>query len=325
MLVALTGTLLLYRVELLQLSYPQLNLAQWPTQQQATQILDTYTEGYAYLPRKANPWLEVVLPDGTRHYYNGAGERILERPYLGDLVSIMVAFHHHLLLNEFGKDLLGYLGLAALVISITGIIRWWPKRWHRRLLRINWHWPWQRGFAGTLFKSHKVLGSVLFVPLFISLLTGTAIMYASIVGTTLESLFPQQQMAPYRVIQPDNLAPAHTWQQRLAIAKQLYPDLTPQLISISGHSVRLTFPGEWHPNGRSVLKFDATTGALVSHSDVRNSSQGYLLSQMIYPLHVAAVGGIAWLVVVLVGGIALILLPITGIYFWCWRRHQLYL
>lgn len=119
MLVALTGTLLLYRVELLQLSYPQLNFAQWPTQQQATQILDTYTEGYAYLPRKANPWLEVVLPDGTRHYYNGAGERILERPYLGDLVSIMVAFHHNLLLNEFGKDLLGYLGLAALVISIT--------------------------------------------------------------------------------------------------------------------------------------------------------------------------------------------------------------
>lgn len=89
--------------------------------------------------------------------------------------------------------------------------------------------------------------------------------------------------------------------------------------------MRLTFPGEWHPNGRSVLKFDATTGALVSHSDVRNSSQGYLLSQMIYPLHVAAVGGIAWLVVVLVGGIVLILLPITGIYFWCWRQYQLYL
>jgi len=111
----------------------------------------------------------------------------------------------------------------------------------------------------------------------------------------------------------------------LAIAKQLYPDLTPQLISISGHSVCLTFPGEWHPNGRSVLKFDAITGALVSHSDVRNSSQGYLLSQMIYLLHVAAVGGIAWLVVVLVGGVALILLPITGIYFWCWRHYQLYL
>lgn len=321
-LVALTGTLLLYRVELLQLTYPQLQLPQWPSQQQTALVLDQYTEGYAYMPREANPWLEIVLPDGARHYYNAHGERVLERPYLGDFVSIMVAFHHHLLLDELGKDLLGWLGLGALMIAITGIIRWWPKHWSRRLVKIRWQWPWQRGFAGTLFQLHKVAGSLLFVPLIVGLATGTAIMYAGAVSKTLELVFPQQQSAPY---QPAPLAAdikATTWQQRFDVTAMLYPDLTPQLISMSNHSVRLTYPGEWHPNGRSSVTFDAQTGAVLKSYDVRNATLGYALSQMVYPVHVAAIGGVSWLVVVLIGGIALMVLPLSGIYFWCWRQYR---
>lgn len=322
MLVALTGTLLLFRVELLQLSYPQLQLKQLPNQQQTAQVLDSYTEGYAYMPREANPWIEVVLPNGTRHYHNEHGVRVLERPYLSDLVSIMVAFHHHLILKDTGKTLLGYIGIGALLISLTGIIRWWPKHWSRRLVKVRWQWPWQRGFAGSLFQLHKVLGSLLFVPLLIGLVTGTAIMYAGAVGKALEWLMPTPQTAPYEPSVAANIEPAMSWQQRFAVAASIYPDLTPQLVSISNHSVRLTFPGEWHPNGRSSLKFDPKTGRLLESYDVRNATQGYLISQMIYPVHVAAVGGVAWLTVVFIGGIALIILPLSGIYFWCWRQYR---
>lgn len=322
MLVALTGTLLLYRVELLQLSYPQLQLQQLPTPAQSAIVFDRYTVGYAYMPRPANPWIEIVQPDGARHYYNSDGERILERAYLGDLVSVMVAFHHHLILDELGKDLLGYISLLALLIALTGIIRWWPRRWSWRLVKIRWQWPWQRGFAGTLFQMHKVFGSLLFFPLFIGLVTGAAIMYAGAVGAALQWALPQQQSAPYAIASLTEYLPAKNWQQRLQRAEDIFPDLTPQLISLSQHSIRMTSPNEWHPNGRSVVQFDEITGEVIKAYDVRSASQGYLISQMIYPIHVAAIGGTWWLSVVFIGGLALIILPLSGIYFWCWRQYR---
>ncbi|WP_339879979.1 PepSY-associated TM helix domain-containing protein [Pseudidiomarina gelatinasegens] len=321
-LVALTGTMLLYKVELLQLSYPQLRLQQLPTKQTAAQVFDRYHDGYAYMPREANPWLEVVRPDGTRHYYNATGERILERPYLSDLVGIMVEFHHHLLLKDLGKELLGYIGIAGLALLITGILRWWPRHWSRRLLTIRWAWPWQRGFAATLFQLHKVVGSVLFVPVLIGMITGVAIMYSAAVGSALTALAPHQQPQPVTEQQWLEVAPAQSWQQRFARAKQLLPEHQPQLISLSNLSLRMTFPGEWHPNGRSHVQFNAETGRVRSVYDLRYDSKGYQVSQMIFPVHVAAVGGLPWLMAVLLGGLALIILPLSGIYFWCWRHYK---
>jgi Uncharacterized iron-regulated membrane protein len=321
-LVALTGTLLLFKVELLQWSYPQLRLNQLPTEQTAAQVFNRYTEGYAYMPRDANPWLEVVMPTGARHYYNANGERILERPYLGDLVGVMVEFHHHLLLKELGKTMLGYIGIVGLILLITGIIRWWPRRWTQRIFTIRWMWPWQRGFAGTLFQLHKVAGSVLFIPVFIGMLTGTAIMYAAAVSSGLTALAPEQQPQPLTAHQWQQVAPAQNWQQRFDRAHQLLPEHQVRLVSLSNLSLRMTFPGEWHPNGRSHVQFDAQTGAVTSVYDLRYDSLGYQLSQMIFPVHVAAVGGLPWLIVVLFGGLALIILPLSGIYFWCWRQYK---
>lgn len=319
-LVALTGTLLLYKVELLQFSYPQLQLTQLPSTQTAAQVFDRYSDGYAYMPRSENPWIEVVRPDGARHYYNGDGERVLERAYLSDLVSVLVAFHHHLLLHDLGKQLLGYIGLAGIVLLITGILRWWPRHWSRRLFSVRWAWPWQRGFSVTLFQLHKVLGSTLFLPVLVGVITGTAIMYATQVSAMLTAISPQQQQQPIQAAQFLKQAPATTWSQRLQRAQVLLPQHQAELISLSNLSIRMTFVDEWHPNGRSHVQFDRDSGRVSSVYDVRYDSQGYQLSQMIYPVHVAAVGGLAWFVVVLVGGIVLVLLPLTGMYFWCWRQ-----
>lgn len=321
-LVALTGTLLLYKVELLQWSYPQLKLQQIPTQATAAEVFDRYQEGYAYLPRDANPWLEIVMPSGVRHYYNDQGEHILARPYLGDWISVMVEFHHHVLLHDLGKDLLGYLGIAGLILLITGLIRWWPRHWSRRLLSVRWVWPWQRGFAATLFQLHKVVGSLLFLPLLVGILTGTAIMYAAAVSSGLTALWPSQQQQPITADQWRTVAAAHSWQQRFERAQQLLPEHQPRLVSLSNLSMRLTFPGEWHPNGRSHVQFDANTGAVTSVYDLRYDSRGYQVSQLIFPVHIAAVGGLGWFIVVLMGGLALVLLPLTGIYFWGWRQFK---
>lgn len=320
--VALTGTLLLYKVELLQFNYPQLNLAELPSDVDAAKVFDRYTEGYGYMPRAENPWIEVVQPDGARHYYNGNGELILERPYLNDLVGLMVEFHHHLLLHDLGKQGLGYIGLLGMVLLITGILRWWPRHWSRRLLSVRRYWPWQRGFSVTVFQLHKFLGSVLFLPVLVAMVTGTAIMYATQVSIIFTALSPQQQVQPVQAEQYLTVAPAHTWQQRLQSAKILLPQLQAEVISVTNLSIRMTYPGEWHPNGRSYVNFDRDSGHVSDVYDLRYDSQGYQFSQMIYPIHIAAVGGLVWFIIVFVGGVVLVVLPLTGLYFWCWRKFK---
>ena len=320
-LVALTGTLLFYKTELLQLSYPQLKLQQVPTVAQAAAVYDRYAAGYAYLPRADKPWTEVVDGAGTIHYYDAAGELLLARPLLGDWLSWAVEFHHHLLLHELGKELQGIFGLLSLLLVVAGLVRWWPRHWSWRLLTVRWQWPSSRQFMATLWQLHRSVAMIALLPLLALLLTGTAIMYAAAVSSSLDQWLPERQTLN---AQPLPQTRALNWQQRLELAASYWPDQTTRLLYLApteagGYRMRLQHDAEWHPNGRSYLEFD-TAGQLLSADDVRAKSTGFQLSQLIYPLHIAAVGGVAWLTALILGGLALMLLPITGVWFW-WRRR----
>ena len=74
LLIALTGTLLLFKTELLQLTYPQLNLPAIPSQEQAAKVFDQHTANYGFVPSDYHPWIEIVDEHGARHYYSGDGE-----------------------------------------------------------------------------------------------------------------------------------------------------------------------------------------------------------------------------------------------------------
>ncbi|MDN7125620.1 PepSY-associated TM helix domain-containing protein [Pseudidiomarina terrestris] len=322
-LVSLTGTLLLYKTELLQLQYPELRLAEVPSTADAARVFDRFQAGYAYLPRADKPWIEVVDAEGVTHYFDAAGSAVLARPHLGDWISWFVEFHHHLLLDELGKDLMGIFGLLSLLLVIAGMVRWWPRNWSWRVFSVRWHGPRSRQFRATLWQLHRTSGVLALVPVAVLLLTGTAIMYAATVNSTLTAMFPQTQTRPTAELPT---ASATNWQQRFAIAERFWPDQKPRLVYLQANAegayrMRLKYSDEWHPNGRSYLTF-AAQGPLISADDVRNKALGFQLSQLIYPLHVAAVGGIIWLLVTLLGGLVLMLLPVTGVWFWVKRRQR---
>lgn len=333
-LVASTGTLLLYKTEFLQWHYPQLALTELPSFSTAGKVFDTYNSGYAYLPRADKPWIEVIDGAGNTHYHGTNGEHLLTREALSDWIDVAVQFHHHLLLHDLGKDVMGVLSLFTLVILITGVIRWWPKHFNRRIFSVKWHMPWQKGFQMTLFQCHKTFGIVSLPAMLLGVVTGAAIMYAAFVSSSLSTLLPAERPlwgdATYTVAgnaSGAQLPPARTWAERFQIAAQVFPDMTPALVSLPVQadgtvSMRLVYNGEWHPNGRSKLSFHAATGELVNQHDTRTSALGFQLSQLIYPVHVAAVGGLAMLVVQIIGGLMLIVMPVTGVWFWLWRRRR---
>ncbi|RDV25469.1 PepSY domain-containing protein [Alteromonas aestuariivivens] len=322
LLMAVTGSVLLFKVPLLKWQYAQLQLPQPVTPPQSASLLDALpsplSEGFAYLPTADRPWLEVVTSDKTHWYFNADGPVLTREPH-GDLISWLVELHHHLALGDTGKKLLGLLGLASLALIVTGLIRWWPRHQiSRRHLAVRWHRPWSKRGLQTLWQLHRSTGVLIWLPITLSLTTGSAIMYAKPVNQTLNRLLP---FAGSATPTPDNTpAPALDWQSRFARAQELMPGADIRLVYLDKSRMRLKHPDEWHPNGRNYLAFDAQNGELLELRDVRTTVLGNRLSHTIYPMHVAAIGGAPMLVMVLLAGLALILLPLTGILYFINRK-----
>jgi len=300
LLMAVSGSLLLYKNDLLQIFYPQLNLAQPVEMTTAAAILDQFNNGYALMPTADRPWLEVVNADKTHFYYDANGNLLLEP------------------LNELGKDILGILGLLSLALIGTGLIRWWPRRGSfRRALSVRFFNPFTKRGSQTLWQLHRFIGAVLFVPVTIVLITGTAIMYAAPVKSALIFLLPFTQSIETPV--PPSMA-ADNWQQRLELAKQALPTAEARLLYLEELRIRAKHANEWHPNGRNYIEF-SETGEVSQVIDERETALGNQVSNMIYPTHVASVGGAFYLFIVLLSGLGLIVLPVSGLWFYSKRRQ----
>ena len=322
LLMAVTGVTLYYKSAILKWQYPALNLPAPVSMSNAARQLDTLpaalAAGYAYMPSQDNPWLEVVDKAGA-HWYFGEQGHLLTRQQHGDVLSFFVSLHHDLMLGATGKDILGICGLLSLLLLITGIIRWWPR--HRislRLFTIHWFSLKSRKGLQTLAELHKVSAIIFAIPIIIIMLTGTAVIYSKKVNQALVATLPASDEQPEI---PHPTPVAQTWQARLALAEQLFDDATPRLIYLSRARLRMKHADEWHPNGRNYVGFNPQNGLLTEYEDVRLTATGNQVSHAIYPLHASAVGGMIYLLISTITGLILILLPLTGIFYWVKRRH----
>jgi len=76
-------------------------------------------------------------------------------------------FHENLTISEYnGRDIVGWVGVAMLIMSLTGIYLWWPR--NNAFLR---GLRWRRGPA-TSFNLHHMLGFWISIPLAVVSLSG---------------------------------------------------------------------------------------------------------------------------------------------------------
>lgn len=333
LLITLTGTVLLYKNDLLELQYPQLEQSERANQKQAINIMQsgvmTEDERYVFVPTELHPWVEAIDGDGGRHYYSIEGELLLHRAQYGDWISWFIEFHHHLLLDDIGEELQGIFGLLTLVIFITGLIKWWPKgRWKKRDLGVTFSRPTKKKWGQTLWQSHRTLGVVLFLPMFLLILTGVAMIYSSAFGVGLNFLFPQhtEETVDYqtKIVEQNKKAEGLTanWNTRIKEAQKIMPEIRPIMVYLNSDRLRVRQPEEWHPNGRSYVSFHPETSQISKVTNYRNQTLGTKLAQKVYPLHIAEVGGLTYFTLAVLSGIALIWICISGVWFWLWCRAK---
>ncbi len=281
----------------------------------------------------------------------GRGDTLYLNPYSGEVLgkgSATRAFlawttqiHRWLGSPEIGRPITGACNLAFVVLIITGIILWCPRRW-------PWKWNWRTLRPGLLFNRklkgqardwnwHNVIGIWCAPILLVLSVTGTVWSYTwsnnliyHLTGTTP----PPPRGGPGGGGGPGGRGGSGEKKAQLPEGVEFAPLLaTAMAQSPYWSSINLQFPKpgaktttatvtetfSWHPYARSSLTLDAATGAVVRWEPYLEQDLGRRVRGIMRPVHTGEVGGWIGQTIAGLASAGGVVLVWTGL-FLTWRR-----
>lgn len=230
--------------------------------------------------------------------------------------------HEALLLHDRGKTLIGASGLVLVSAALTGLWLGWPRRgsWRQAFAPGAWRTKRQR-----LYGWHRMAG----------LMVAAALVLVPLAGATMalgSSLRPWlARHAGYRM--PPKLAgPVPTVMVPAGVALQAararFPEasfvrLTFPSARLPAYVVRLRQPGEvrtW--SGTTSVTVDPADGRVIATYDALDAPLANRLFDAAFPVHSGEVAGLAGRILVMLAGLALPTLYVTGLLAW-WRKRRI--
>jgi uncharacterized iron-regulated membrane protein len=233
--------------------------------------------------------------------------------------------HHHLLSGDTGETVLGLAALCGLGFILTGLILWWPLRrsFEFRALPKN-------GSRFAILKHHRDWGALLAPILALMLASGALMVFRPLTnvvfGPGTETQIKTALAAPKAP--RAKLAADPDWRGMLQTARGLYPEAEVRSLALPRNgsgliALRLRQPGEWLPNGRTLVWFAADTGRLVEARDAQKLPIRVRAYGALYPLHSGKVGGLAYRLMVTLAGVGLMLFGSLTVWtFWFGRKAK---
>lgn len=328
-LVTLAGSVLLWEQPLLRAGHPELVARALPdlaTQGRSLQLILASAEGRKArgfsVPDAELPVWEAMERGGDRSYFDAStGELLLHRTKTRDGLLTLLDWHTHLLSGPVGETVLGVVACTGLFMLFSGVWLYWPGR-QRALRHLKPHAnPPVLRWASL----HRFVGVAALPLLIVMIGTGTTMAYRGAVRSGLASAFgePSPARAP-------KTAPSHAaidWPAVLAAAQAAAPDAQLTRLTMPSKDngtlvLRIRRPGEWNLAGRSSLWMDPATATVLGGDDATRLGPGGRLANALFPIHSAAVGGLAWRIVACITGTLPMFLLVTGFLFWRARKRR---
>ncbi len=247
-------------------------------------------------PVRTNLWLDPV--DG----------RLLDRAASNEgAVRFLHVLHGSLLVPGVGRQIVGWIGVAMLLSSLTGLWLWWPLRgrWTRGL-----RWKRQNATSANL---HHQVGFWVVIPLAMLSFTGAWISFPRFFGAL--SGAPAQQQGPSRQ------------SARPLAAPRLSPNEAVEAASsyAAGPLLSVAWPTDKAPQwkigfaregGPAEVEVDDASAEATPPKPPRPEP----IARTMRRLHDGTGMGPAWQVAIFLGGLAPALLGLTGIIMWLRTR-----
>lgn len=239
--------------------------------------------------------------------------------------------HLYLLLPPaIGAQVVGWSVVMFVVLLITGIVLWWPKRKsdRKRSLTIKWNGRWRR----VNYDLHNVLGFYACSIALILAITGLSICFDWVTkGINKAVNLGQTHANEERITVSDSLhkpqIPINTWDKGFLYAIQHTPNA--QMLIIYGDTQKaagtITVNAYHNPTRyyqSDEYSFDQFTAKPLKVLNYVTKSPGLKLNDMNYDIHVGQILGLPTKIIAFLASLICASLPITGFIIWWGKRNK---
>lgn len=250
------------------------------------------------------------------------------RDYKYDFFNIIKYLHWSLLLNtKYGQPIVGWGTLIFVVLLITGLVLWWPRKWNKANKRIAFSIKWNARFKRLNYDLHNVFGFYSLLLALILGLTGMVYSFQWFQAVVYVAASGSVTPPPYKEVNSDTTATPVL--QAVDIAYSTAVHQLPKAIRIgitpaSGRSDVIYMFG-YNINdvyyNSDQLRFDQYTGKLLFRRDHVEKNNGEKLIEMNYDIHVGSIGGLTGKIIAFIISFICTSLPVTGFLVW-WNKRN---
>ncbi|BAV05068.1 Uncharacterized iron-regulated membrane protein [Filimonas lacunae] len=250
--------------------------------------------------------------------------------YKYDFFVIIKSLHWGLLLNDvYGQQIVGWSTMIFVVLLITGLVLWWPKKWNKANAKQRFSVKWDARWRRVNYDLHSVFGFYALLIGLVLALTGLTwafqwfnkAVYTVAAGT---SAYPEQKTITsvdstvVATSNPMDIAMAKAWQERPEVERI---GLNP--VVAHGATIDLyCYRGKEIFYDYDAMQFDQYSGKLLHIANAKDKNRGEKLTGMNYDIHVGAIAGLPGKILAFIASLIAASLPVTGVMLWWGRRNK---
>ncbi|BAV06226.1 PepSY-associated TM helix domain protein [Filimonas lacunae] len=340
LVVALTGSILVFEDELEPILYrKELIVQPQETRLPVDQLIAVAKKEYPKIPvrqvrvfAEANRSVLVTFGKGKKGmkmvYVNPYTGKVLGKGnYDSRFFAVVTSLHRYLLMGDTGKVITGISCSMFFILTISGIVLWWPAnknaikqrfriKWDASFKRVNWDW-------------HAVLGFYSAFFLLAISITGLVWSYQWVDGLifTLSGTKPEKQEKVTNKSAIAVKAGVGVYEKALAATNQAFPFNGRVIINVPPNdslAINTVKTNEEAaiPNRISTAWFDAGTGEQIQLKPFEKLNTGSQIRRIIYPIHTGSLFGWPTKMIALFVSLFAATLPVSGFLIWWGKKKK---
>lgn len=339
----LTGSALVFYIEIDEWLHPELVLTTAPDQQSSLSYESIYLALKAAHPEREKSW-RLELPDSdnrmiTARYYKPSetahlafaplqvwvnqytGEVVKSRFWGEYLMTWIYDLHYSLLSDIIGRYIIAFFGLFFLASLLTGIYLWWPSK-----KNIKRAFTFKSGvnIKRKAYDIHKLSGVYGATLLLVIASTGTILNFPELKSVVNSLSLPFKPASTKSIVRSDSKR--ISLDKAVEIAQAQFPIAKVKWIvtpnnETGSYRINLRQPGE--PSIRfpkTNVWVDQYSGNILAIRDVVSDGAGDTFLRWLHPLHSGEAFGLTGRIIVLLSGLIPLVLFYTGVLRWFQKR-----
>jgi len=285
--------------------------------------------------------VEVIFYDAEPEFY----QSVFLNPYSGEVIEVkdnMSGFFAFILKGhirmwlpkEIGEQLVSASVLIFLLIIISGIVVWFPKKRKNLDQRLKFKWKKTTKWKRKNYDLHAITGFYICSLAFVLAFTGSVISYNWLkyvvyksIGGEKEARFiiPENNSEPPKLVAQekpiDQLIVKLMKESPNAVSYELhYPHDEDESIYVElENSEGLYYNNDYRFFDQHTLEEIETPGIYGKYKDAKLSDK---VLRMNYDIHIGAIGGIAGKILAFIISLLTASLPVTGFLMWYGRNYK---